>query len=339
MTRTLPLTSLRGFFAIYVLLYHTANDTPGGRPDIPFLARGYLSVDFFFVLSGFILAMVYGRAPHFEYRRFVWTRACRLFPAHLLVLSLAALYMGVPNPIYFWQEATLTNGVYRPLVVTMINGVDWSLSLEWLINLAFPILLWLTCGRRLWLTLGACAFSLLGLVLTVGSLCTTSVDTSFPVQNEIRALSEISLGACFTKLPKFSISDRTLTILAGIGLMLLIVPHTDLLCVALFSFLIVTLPNSPGFWHRVLSQPTFVWLGEISFSVYLWHVPLLHVLQPFLVPLRGTMPDYTLSLVFAALIVGSVLTLAHLTYRYIEMPARDWGRRQIASWTSASGIA
>ena len=88
MTEIKPLTSLRGLFALWVLAFHLGIWSPlPGWNHLPVVSRGYLAVDFFFVLSGFILARAHGsnfqaRLSLADYRDFVVKRAGRLFPLH-----------------------------------------------------------------------------------------------------------------------------------------------------------------------------------------------------------------------------------------------------------------
>ena len=86
------LTSLRGIFAMWVLGFHLCAWSPlPGWMQTPIVSRGYLAVDFFFVLSGFILARTHAGEFHHgaytkAYRNFVFKRVVRLFPLHWLVL-------------------------------------------------------------------------------------------------------------------------------------------------------------------------------------------------------------------------------------------------------------
>src|SRR6185369_10335568 len=83
------LTALRGIAAIVVMIYHFAT-MAFGRDDLPeAIKRGYMAVDLFFLLSGFVLSHVYGR--HFvitidrrDLASFAWARLARIYPVHLL---------------------------------------------------------------------------------------------------------------------------------------------------------------------------------------------------------------------------------------------------------------
>ena len=96
--RQLPsLTPLRGVAALWVVLYHycgTAQFFPNLdiTPHSYLISKGYLAVDMFFVLSGFVMAHVYRRAfsegVGEHYRGFLMARIARLYPLHVFILSL-----------------------------------------------------------------------------------------------------------------------------------------------------------------------------------------------------------------------------------------------------------
>src|SRR5499433_2422101 len=86
------LTSIRALAALLVLGMHTEQNVPSGLDSLlPFFARGYLGVDFFFVLSGFIITHVYFArlaSPNLSAMQiFLWHRFIRLYPAHITVLA------------------------------------------------------------------------------------------------------------------------------------------------------------------------------------------------------------------------------------------------------------
>src|SRR5262244_1121484 len=86
------LTGIRALAALLVLGMHTEQNVPAGLSSLlPFFARGYLGVDFFFVLSGFIIPHVYltslASARGGAIKIFLWHRFIRLYPVHVTVLA------------------------------------------------------------------------------------------------------------------------------------------------------------------------------------------------------------------------------------------------------------
>src|SRR4051812_31494401 len=147
------LTGLRGVGAVWVVLFHTWI----GRHQL--VTSGYLGVDLFFILSGFILAHVYAdrfTAPG-AYRRFLRARVARIYPLHIIMLmSLAALVIAMPSfqlrfaPSEFrFTAAGFVACVFLvqdwlPRLEQTWNAPAWSLSAEWLVYLLFPIFIFTT---------------------------------------------------------------------------------------------------------------------------------------------------------------------------------------------------
>src|SRR5438874_12343040 len=86
--RFAALDSLRGICAIFVAIYHFS--TVSILSSIPFIKNGFLLVDFFFVLSGFVIAASYGERlkAKFPISKFMFLRLGRLYPLHIFVLCL-----------------------------------------------------------------------------------------------------------------------------------------------------------------------------------------------------------------------------------------------------------
>src|SRR5438105_5684579 len=111
------LTGIRALAALLVLGMHTEQNVPAGLDSLlPFLGRGYLGVDFFFVLSGFIITHVYlaslAQPSRNAIQVFLWHRFIRLYPVHVTVLSaLVAL-------IYFARAAD----------IPLNNPQDWRVG-------------------------------------------------------------------------------------------------------------------------------------------------------------------------------------------------------------------
>src|SRR4051794_2329668 len=145
-----PLTSLRFFAAYWVVLFHywpklAVSFTPA------FVQKGYLGVELFFTLSGFILCHVYLTSVgegRFHYGSFLWARLARVYPLHLATLAgmglmaLAALAAGFridPN-ILSWKALpanVLMVHAWGFAPVAGWNHPSWSISAEWFAYLSF----------------------------------------------------------------------------------------------------------------------------------------------------------------------------------------------------------
>ncbi|WP_188608008.1 acyltransferase family protein [Chelatococcus reniformis] len=155
----MALDGLRGAAAVYVVLFHVNWQTHLSRST--FIANGFLAVDLFFVLSGFVIATVYGRriADGLDFTRFMLRRFFRLYPLHLFVLACflaletaRAVWVGLghpPNgPMPFAGERGLDLVAAHLFLVQGLgfngtigwNAPSWSISCEFAAYVAFGLL-------------------------------------------------------------------------------------------------------------------------------------------------------------------------------------------------------
>ncbi len=93
------LTGLRGIVALWVVLFHLVQYFP--IIDFPIIKAGWLGVDFFFVLSGFVLAYNYyhwfsDKVELKSYKKFIWLRIARIYPVHIItLLAMLAIYWAM----------------------------------------------------------------------------------------------------------------------------------------------------------------------------------------------------------------------------------------------------
>jgi peptidoglycan/LPS O-acetylase OafA/YrhL len=170
------LTGLRGIAAGWVMLFHLWMLAGGPRVTVfgidvtPLFSCGYAGVDLFFVLSGFLLGLPFlawadGRRPFPDLLRFWKRRALRVLPAfyiQLALLILAGFVLTGAWPVdlrrllaYLSMEFVFVDGISP-----MLNGVWWTLPIEWNFYLILPLLGFLFARSRAWLVvLGVLAFS------------------------------------------------------------------------------------------------------------------------------------------------------------------------------------
>jgi peptidoglycan/LPS O-acetylase OafA/YrhL len=142
----LPLTGIRAFAAWWVVLFHVAYILPSLSPALYWLARlGFLGVDLFFVLSGFIISYNYWhRFSTFSlpmYRSFLRARLARLYPVHIFTLIVSALLLliirvsgrATVKDFSTWTQGNFLANVamvhaWRPHFVESWNNASWSVS-------------------------------------------------------------------------------------------------------------------------------------------------------------------------------------------------------------------
>ena len=154
-THIKPLTALRFYAAMWVVLFHYwPKLAVGWTPD--FVLRGYLGVELFFVLSGFILWAVYRPAletGRFRYGSFLWARLARVYPLHIATLAGVGLMAFAAVKAGFGIDPAILSWASLPANLFMVhawglapeagwNHPSWSISAEWFAYLSFPIFGW-----------------------------------------------------------------------------------------------------------------------------------------------------------------------------------------------------
>ena len=179
------LTSIRFFAAIAVVAHHYAPSPtgPGAWVADSWIKHGFVGVSLFFVLSGFILTYTYapiGVVGSVARKRFGWARVARIYPMHVLGLSLCAPVViahriakdGVPTGIVTSLIAASVNlsmlGAWLQFAASAWNFPSWSLSAEAFFYACFPLVLGRIAGldRRRLVLVGLAVFGL-GMALPV----------------------------------------------------------------------------------------------------------------------------------------------------------------------------
>jgi peptidoglycan/LPS O-acetylase OafA/YrhL len=350
------LTPLRGLAAILVAVFHfemaIARFVPAGTTM--FFEKSYLMVDLFFVLSGFIMLHVYGRAfygmlSRGQLRHFLVARFARTYPLHifsLLLLVVIVRYLtnwGNP-PIVLEQPRDILPNVFllQAFGVCHIynwNIPSWSISAEWGAYLLFPFLaLWISRQRRLasiLITLGVAA-AWCSIMYVLPRKNPHNLNTTFDY-GWLRGIAGFSAGMIMYQLYRLSEAGRVMGRDAATVLILLLVAAglhfaiNDALVVVLFAALVLNFALNEGVLHRICNNRVLQYLGDISYSIYLMQI---FLQEPFEhgVRLPGVTgnargkfnidfwPGLGYCLVYLVLLVG----IATVTYYVIERPCRKW---------------
>lgn len=339
---------LRAVAVLAVVLHHLS---------APLLPGGYVGVDVFFVISGYLITRIISREMDegtFTFARFYERRARRIFPALFAVLAvsllagyalllpsdMAATLRGVLGTLFFasnvvfWREFAegyfaATDAALNPLLHT------WSLAVEEQFYVFFPVLL-LACFRwaRRFIVLALIVCAMVS--LTVAALLVQSKSVAVFFLSPFRAW-ELLIGALLAVGAVPPLRSHVLReALAGAGLLAIAVACfvyddkttfpglTALVPVLGAAALIYTGGIGPTLAGRLLQLPPMVWVGLVSYSLYLWHWPLT-VFTRYAIgfePIASYIP----------LLFIVSLGLAALSYRFIEQPCRrsvNFGRRAV----------
>jgi peptidoglycan/LPS O-acetylase OafA/YrhL len=317
-TEISALTSLRGIAALAVLIFHVI-------PDF----RGYLAVDLFFLLSGFVLTHVYGQIvlTRQSYFNFLKARLARIYPVHLIML-LVLLPMLDTRPDFS------SGGLLSSLLLMQSpwhsicwNYASWSISAEWHSYLLFPILVmnYRTRSNKVLLATVAVCAGVVGLT----DFASGSGNISNTIAVLLRCLPEfisgIALYFLFGRgcLPKWISRDITFWLSAAMLLVFEWVHVPDGIMVCMLGIVLLTSAANQGRSVAILNCRVFAYLGYVSYSLYMVQMVVALVLMLHL-------QISTSSLLYKVLFVGLCFLAAAIISPTIEYPARNWLKR--VSW-------
>lgn len=345
------LTSLRAFLALGVVLFHYQLQWDPALGFSPILERSRLAVDAFFILSGFILAHVYGpyvAAGTFSYRRFIVARLARLYPLHLAVLvGVVVMVLGATAAGVRYDPSRYTmEGFFKTLFLVQAwfptrtgfnwSGPSWSLSAEWFAYLLFPAyaLFALRLRRHPWVLL---VLGVVGYVLAdaaYGALFGKVLPQAEDNMGNLRIAPAFLIGMALYGLGRSVSWRRPLAVGAALGstaLLLLGMQMSldDRIIVALtapviFCWSMLGKTGSEG----VLASPSLVFAGEVSFALYLVHMPVIVAWKGVVAEMRGIDSAFRITpLELVGLFVATVLISVAL-HLLVERPGRIWIRRR-----------
>ena len=333
--RILVLDPLRGLAAAAVMWYHFSRRPwlieDGGRLGAFFEAsgsKGWLGVEVFFVISGFVLpyAMWRGRYRLRSYGRFLIKRLLRLEPPYLVTLALT-VGLWLVGPLvpgfrgeaftFHWPQFLSHFGYLNAFTgYAWYNPVFWTLAIEFqfylLIALVFPL----------------AVHNHLGVRAAVPAILAALVFLPTPPSLVFHFLPLFALGIATMQrvtglLP---LGVYALLFVGASAVAVFGIGHEQAFVGVMAAVLIATLsrasPDSPA--GRVLEWKPLLWLGSVSYSLYLVHVPIggrvINLGQRFI---GGPLSQ---ALLLSVAIAVSLVATAIL-YRLVERPAQRWSSR------------
>jgi peptidoglycan/LPS O-acetylase OafA/YrhL len=272
------LTSLRFFAAIYVVFHHTfviKSFLTYIGPDSVFgklFTLGYVSVSFFFLLSGYILGVVYlQRGTEVNRRSFYLARFARVYPLFFLTLILDTPNLYFIKVAQYGQMGGLVRTVIRFFAATFMiqawyvqwRGIDnpnWSLSAEAFFYLVFPfvgVVLWRARGASLWMAAAAVYLGGQALILLVAPHLDAETSPYLPALHLSTFMLGILLARWQTLNAKAALPGR-----ASVGLAPNVV---SVICLALFGMAVNWSSILPRyFWFDGILAPVFVAFGVVG---------------------------------------------------------------------------
>ena len=332
---------LRALAVVLVLLYHAK-----------FLPGGYIGVDIFYVISGYLITSLLLRecekTDGISFARFYLRRIKRLLPASSLVLIITALVSWWVYPSilradlgrdiaaaslyisnYFfalWQMDYQNLDAIPPVVIHY-----WSLAVEEQFYLLWPLIIYLLYkfGKRRTVGIGIAVITLISFLL---SLYLTSVSPLWAFYSLPTRAWELGIGALVLFVPAKWRDFQGYAWLAVIAIGYSAARFTDATAfpgtAALFpvlatAFTLASVKNWPKVIDTSSRLPVIQWLGNISYPLYLWHWPVLVIPHLYL--------GRELSILERLIAILLTLILSDLSHRFVEQPlrVREFSRTRI----------
>lgn len=364
--RFVALDSLRGIAALGVAMFHL--QAVSGPSTLPLFRSANLFVDFFFVLSGFVIAASYGErlTGGFGMARYMALRVGRVWPLHLfmvgayLALELVALAIGnlglAPGAAFTGTHslthlltATFLLDGYIPDWGNFYSGAGWSISVELLLYVLAAL-----AFRH-----GRTGLALL-LVLGAAALAARLAEIDWPVftRSVQRGLAGFAAGtACW--LIHRRMGARRLQLaglvetatLASLFAFLWFAGRHDYAALVVFpaALTVLVFAREQGAVSRVLLGWGWAWLGRLSYAIYMVHAFVFsRVIEALILAGRqtghtwaeftmdGTYPVKRLvlplipSTLMQIIMLALAVAAAWAAWRWVEEPARQWSRRRAA---------
>jgi len=347
MARSREIDGLRAIAVLAVLLAHAG---------VPFFSGGFVGVDIFFVISGFLITKIIVHELEegtFSIGRFYERRARRILPALFFVVATCLiagwvtmsadafenLGQSVVATVLFSNNILLnltsgyweTESSFKPLLHT------WSLGVEEQYYILVPIILIIIArsSRPRFATV----LSILAVFSFVTALVAQPFAPNFVFYELPTRAWELAAGGLTAVLTRRT-TDLSSPSLSLLGLVMIVAGilafpehHPSgplLLLLPVVGTTLVLSYCRDGLVYRVLASPPMTGVGLISYSLYLWH-------QPLFAYLRLVSPQKPATTAFVALIFGSV-GLAVLTWKFVEQPFRDPQRLSMRSVLAMLGL-
>lgn len=355
------LDGLRGVAAIMVVFFHVFETFSGGDHTKQLLNHAYLAVDFFFMLSGYVISYAYdGRWHKMGLKDFSIRRLVRLQPMIILgsVIGAALFYMQYSEGLG-WERISTIPGWKVVLVMLIgmtvipvgkgldirgwnemhpLNGASWSLFFEYIANIAYALVLKHISKVLLGLLV------LISFGFTVHYAFTNangdliggwSIDD--PIQLKIgfiRLAFPFLMGIFLARVAKLKFIKNAFTITTIVLIIVFAAPRLGghslpwlnalYECFALLiMFPMLILIGAGGTVEGKSASHICKFLGDISYPIYITHFPLIYVYMAWVTNGKHTIEE-PISLVYGLLTVIASISLAFISLKFYDIPVRKW---------------
>jgi len=361
------LTTLRGIAAIWVIVFHF--QTLICQFVLPqqslLIDKGYLMVDLFFIMSGFIICHVYNQSfltgiTMQNFKKFIVARFARIYPLHFFTLICMIILVAAGNG---WNNIDDPKAIPANIFLLHSFGLNkiftwnvpsWSISAEWWAYMVFPVLAIFMHRRKALAIMSLALFVVLAYMAIMywlprhdpfdpTAVVPHDLDSTFDY-GFLRGLAGFISGMLLYRAyevgmgNRFFQNDLTALIFIIITLVCMHFGVNDFLYILLFIALVYTFAVNSGKLNAICNNRVLQYLGKISYSIYLSSVFLFLIIILGVKKLPGVKyTEYThtsgfwLGLAYCIAFLIIHIGISSLTYYKIEKPCRKyinakWGK-------------
>lgn len=357
------LDGLRGVAAIMVVLYHVLEIYSQNNHALQIINHGYLAVDFFFLLSGYVLGYAYDdRWGTMTLKDFFKRRIVRLHPMIIAGMLLGALlYYFQDAPALGWKETSDVSIMKLLLIMALgmllipvgksldirgwnemypLNGPAWSLFFEYIANIVYALILRRTSKIILSILVIFAAGNTIYYAFTnpLGDIIGGwAIDDPKQLRIGLTRLAFPFLaGLLLARTGKLRFIKNAFLLTALLLVILLSIPHLggennlwnrfyECICLFVFFPLIIWL----GAGGKIKNKKTMSlckFLGDISYPIYITHFPFVNIYMAYIVNNNLSLED---SWPYGLLVVIISLIVAYFSMKFYDVPVREWLRKKL----------
>tara|TARA_R110001592_G_scaffold326629_1_gene607500 strand:+ start:75 stop:1142 length:1068 start_codon:yes stop_codon:yes gene_type:complete len=336
------LTFTRFIAAISIVIFHFGKglDLFYNEYTSFIFKQANIGVSYFFVLSGFVMIIAYGNRNNINFIEYIKNRLARIYPVYLLAILLILginLFENINRFDLLLNLLMLQSWI--PEKALTLNFPGWSLSVELFFYVSFPILLNYFYSKKslksitIWIIL-FWLFSQLIFHLMTNEIIELSYYSIrdihyYPIMHFNEFLIGNLAGLFFIKKIKNNKKNYTIPILLTILALIILLKfpigldyHNGLLAIV-FVPMIILISLSNDKFTKLISRNIFVFLGEISFGIYILQVPVWRILSDYRMNKYFGLNkeiDFTESFLMRTLIL---IILSSLSFLFFEKPIRN----------------
>ena len=356
------LDGLRGVASVLVIVFHVLETFTGGNRFIQIINHGYLAVDFFFLLSGFVVAYAYDdRWSKMTQWDFYKRRLVRLQPMVVMgsIIGAALFYFGVspafPNiagtPVWEVLLLMVIGATLIPVPISMdirgwqemhpLNGPAWSLFFEYIANILYAVAVRRFSKLALSILVSLAGCMLIGYLLfgPQGDLIGGwSITKEQLFVGFTRVLYPFFAGVLLCRIGGIIHIKNAFWWCSLLIIIVLSVPRLgdehhlwmngiyEAICV-IFMFPLIVSIGAGGVLHTAKSERICKFLGDISYPLYITHYPLIYVYTAWVV--NNKIQLGTQGLLMGLLLVVVSIAIAYASLKLYDEPVRDWLKKKV----------